>query len=321
MTARLAEGWSTAAADLEYVPKGVGSYHWHARQSGRARYFVTVDDLDTKPWLGRDRDSTFERLVGAYATAWTLHHEDGLSLVVAPIRADNGAIAVRLDDRYSLAVFPYVDGTAGTWGQPIAPDQHALLARELARLHAAQHGREAGVQRRPHEVPERDALQDALDSLGRPWTGGAYSERARNALHDNAASVLDRLARFDELAAHLDRADVAPVVTHGEPHPGNLIWSPTGLRLIDWDTVALAEPERDLWMLDDHHEHYTDATGHTLDPAAMEFYALAWTLSDIASFTDMFRTEHERTRWAEQKWTGFVALLKGGRSRPYGSNH
>ena len=46
-----------------------------------------------------------------------------------------------------------------------------------------------------------------------------------------------------------------------------------------------------------------------------------WTLSDIASFTDMFRTEHERTRWAERKWTGFVALLEGGRSRPYGSDH
>ena len=159
----------------------------------------------------------------------------------------------------------------------------------------------------------------ALESIRAPWTGGAYSERARHALHDNAASVLDRLSQFDELAAQLDRAHAAPVVTHGEPHPGNLIRTSTGLRLIDWDTVALAEPERDLWMLDDAQESYTEATGHPVDAAAMEFYALAWTLFDIASFADMFRREHERTRWAEQKWTGFLALLEGGRSRPYGS--
>ncbi len=302
------------------MPKGVGSYHWRAVDNGRARYFITVDDLDTKPWLGRERSSTFERLARAYATAWTLHHYDGLSLVVAPIRAGNDLIAVRFDDRYTIAVFPYVDGTAGTWGQPIAPDEHTLVARELAYLHNAEHGRRAGIERRPHALPERAALMDALESLGRPWTGGAFSERARHALHDNVASVVVRLTRFDELAAHLDRADVTPVVTHGEPHPGNLIWTSMGLRLIDWDTVALAEPERDLWMLGNEHAHYSEATGHTLDPAAMEFYALAWTLSDIASFTDLFRAEHERTRWAEQKWTGFVSLLEGGTSRPYGSS-
>jgi spectinomycin phosphotransferase len=30
------------------------------------------------------------------------------------------------------------------------------------------------------------------------------------------------------------------VVTHGEPHPGNLIQTSAGLVLIDWDTVAVA---------------------------------------------------------------------------------
>ena len=318
LTAALAEAWSIEADDLEYVPKGVGSYHWRAVSDGAATYFITVDDLDSKPWLGRDRGSTFERLVAAYATAWTLHHDDGLSLVVAPIRADDGSTAVRLDDRYTFAVFPYVDGTAGSWGQSISPGDHVLLARELAHLHDARHGRRAGIERRPHALAERVELMEALNSLGHRWTGGAYSERARRALDDNAVSVVERLARFDELATRLDRAEQPRVVTHGEPHPGNLIWTSTGLRLIDWDTVALAEPERDLWMLLDGHDAYTEMTGHSIDPAAMEFYALAWTLSDIASFAAMFRAQHERTRWAERKWRGFVSLLEGGTSRPYG---
>jgi len=90
--------------------------------------------------------------------------------------------------------------------------------------------------------------------------------------------------------------------------------------LIDWDTVALAEPERDLWMLDDGPlalDVYIESTGHTVDQSAIEFYRLAWTMSDIASFTDMFRRPHERTDWAQRKWDGFVELLEGASSAPY----
>jgi spectinomycin phosphotransferase len=318
----LAERWSIEAVDLSYVPKGVGAYHWRAQVRGTEQYFVTVDDLGTKPWLGREPDATFDGLVTAYATAWTLHNDDALSLVVPPIRARDGSIAVRFDERYSVAVFPYVDGSAGTWGESMSRDERVQLVHELARLHAAERGRHAGIRRRAHVLPERAALMDAVASLDQPWTGGPYADRARHELSDNAPNVLARLARFDELAAHLDRGGRSHVVTHGEPHPGNLIVTLSGLRLIDWDTVALAEPERDLWMLNDDSDDlaaYTASTGHDIDPTAVEFYALAWTLSDIASFADMFRFHHERTEWAERKWTGFVALLRGGASTPYGA--
>jgi spectinomycin phosphotransferase len=321
LTSVLSEEWSLEVRDVTYVPKGVGAYHWRAVGTHADQYFITVDDLATKPWLGREADATFDGLVAAYSTAWTLHHEDDTSLVVAPIRADDGSIAIRFDERYSVSVFPYVEGAAGDWGETMPRNERALLVRDLAGLHGAKGGRHSSIRQRAHVLPERDTLVDALGSLDRPWTGGAYSERARRELSDNAPSVLARLARFDELAAQLDRAPGSPVVTHGEPHPGNLIRTADGFRLIDWDTVALAEPERDLWMLYDGNrdlDTYTEATGHTIDLAAVEFYALAWTLSDIASFAEMFRFHHERTQWAEQKWTGFVALVRGGVSAPYG---
>lgn len=40
-----------------------------------------------------------------------------------------------------------------------------------------------------------------------------------------------------------------PHATHGEPHPGNIIWTPSGARFIDLGTVRVAPPDRDLWML------------------------------------------------------------------------
>ena len=76
LTAILSRTWSIELDRLRYVPKGAGSYHWLAERDGRATHFITVDDLDTKLWIGRDRDSTFEGLTAAYETARVLYHED-----------------------------------------------------------------------------------------------------------------------------------------------------------------------------------------------------------------------------------------------------
>jgi len=331
MRAALQHSWSIVPDELDYVPKGVGSYHWRAtcdggdargERDGLAKYFITVDDLDTKPWIGRDRDSTFTGLAAAYETAALLRNR-GLELVVPPISSDDGAFAKRLDEQYAIAVFPFVDGKSGDWGDPISPVERDHLLRELAQLHAATPNVSTRIDRRRHELFERDLLLDALGNLGRPWDEGAYSERARHALTDHASAVMDRLERFDALAAQLERTNVEPVVTHGEPHPGNLLRTRTGLRLIDWDTVALAEPERDLWMLEALDtdptalDAYVQQTGRPIDEAAIEFYRLAWTLSDTASFTDLFRRDQPRTQWADRKWDGFVALLSGAPSAPY----
>jgi spectinomycin phosphotransferase len=93
------------------------------------------------------------------------------------------------------------------------------------------------------------------------------------------------------------------VVTHGEPHGGNLMRVGESYVLVDWDTVALAPPERDLWMLVDDDEEaakgYAEATGRELDAAAMSFFRLRWDLADVASFSDLLRSPHEQTEDTE----------------------
>src|SRR5207249_2255628 len=80
------------------------------------------------------------------------------------------------------------------------------------------------------------------------------------------------------------------------PHGGNLIRTEDGLCLIDWDTVALAPPERDLWMLDDGTDAglqaYTETTGHAIDRSGLDFYRLAWLVTDVAAFTTALRRPH-----------------------------
>jgi spectinomycin phosphotransferase len=86
-----------------------------------------------------------------------------------------------------------------------------------------------------------------------------------------------------------------------------------GYVLVDWDTVALAPPERDLWMLvtDDGEEAaaYAEATGHELDQATMHLFRLRWDLADIAAFTDLLRSPHERTKDTEKAYDALMFYL------------
>src|SRR5438270_624686 len=148
--------WRLAVGRLDDVPEGGGAYHWVARATDGRRWFVTCDDLDTKPSLGTDRDAVFAGLRAAYGAA-----------------------------------------------------------------------------------------------IGLPPAGAARGSET--------------------------------VTTHGEPHPGNLIRTHDGFALVDWDTVAAARPERDLWMLDDStgeaRAAYQHLSGRALDPLALDAHGLLWALT------------------------------------------
>lgn len=315
--------WELRADSVRYVPKGAGSYHWMVATRGHPRYFVTVDDLDTKPWISDQRQAAFEGLRNAYDTARVLENDAGLPLVVGPLWTSDGSVIVRLSDQYAVTVFPFVEGATGHWGDQVRHEFRAALLRQLAALHQATGDVAAPIAVRPLDLPERPLLTAALDALDWPWRGGPLAEPARHALAEHAGTVTGWLAELDGLARSLPAARQEHlVVTHGEPHPGNLIMTGQGLRLIDWDTTALALPERDLWMLDDGSADafgpYTEVTGRSVNDTAVRFFRLAWTLSDIASFADMFRSPHQQTRWIDRKWSGFLQLLDGAPPAPYG---
>jgi Predicted choline kinase involved in LPS biosynthesis len=116
---------------------------------------------------------------------------------------------------------------------------------------------------------------------------------ARRLLRAHAGRIEGWLTELDRLGAHAGRGEW--VVTHGEPHPGNLIRTAAGLRLVDWDTVRLGPPERDLWLVTDDPEllgAYTRATGRPIDPGALELHRLRWRLADIAEVVDTLRRPH-----------------------------
>jgi spectinomycin phosphotransferase len=159
----------------------------------------------------------------------------------------------------------------------------------------------------------RRKLERALQELDVAWTGGPFSEPARALLAHHAAGINKLLAAFDELAHAVEAAKAEQVITHGEPHGGNILRAGDKLVFIDWDTVRLAPRERDLWMLaaanPDDLELYSQESGRSVDESAIALYRLRWQLDDISLFVEDLRSKHQRTGDTEHAWSALVKSM------------
>jgi spectinomycin phosphotransferase len=307
----LADGWHIHAETIQYAPVGGGSYHWVVRDDQDRRWFATVDDLEDKSWLGNDPVTVGAGLRAAMDTAWALRHQARLGFVAAPTPDRRGATVAPLGDKHAVTVFPFIDGTSGEFGAELPAAERTRLVEMLAALHRATPAA-TGARLAHVELPQRDGLETALNEIGRPWQGGPFAEPARALLSAAAGQLWQLLGTFDQLADRV-KGTSELVVTHGEPHPANVLRVGADRMLIDWDTVGLARPERDLWWAisgpGEDSRRYQEATGMAVDPAALEFYRLRWTLDDASSFVSELRAEHRRTAHTEHVWRALNITL------------
>jgi spectinomycin phosphotransferase len=309
----LGEGWGVAVHGVNYLAAGFGSYHWVVVDEDQQRFFVTVDDLDRKGWLGDTWDSAFAGLRRAFDAALDLRVRGGLEFVLAPLPTLAGETVQRMGRRHSIALFPYLDGAAGVFGDDISSGQRGDVVRLLVELHRSTPTASLVAQPVNLDFAGRDGLEAAMKDLDSTWRGGPFAEPARAWLAGCAGDLGRLLTDFDQLMAEVATADRAPVITHGEPHPGNVLRGHDGLVLIDWDTVRLAPPERDLWLVasasGEEAALYAEATGHVVSQPAMSLYRLAWELTDIAVYLDQFRSPHHRTQDTEDAWLNLTRTV------------
>jgi len=301
LSAALEDYWGFAPAWLGYLPVGFGDHHWELTDSAGHRWFVTVAGL-TSGWRGTDPAAGYADLRAAMDTVIALAGA-GLEFAVAPVPTTGGQALARLGDAHAITVFPYLDGAGEDLGDETPGRERLALIEMLARLHNAtpQARRTAPVRRL--DLAARPVLEAALGELSQPWNGGPYSEPARQLLARHASHLDRALASFDELAREAARSG-PPVLTHGEPH--NILRSAGRLYLIDWDTVGLALPERDLWSVADadsrEADRYAELTGRRVSTAVMRMYRMRWSLEEIMLGLSEFRGPHDHNEDAELTW-------------------
>jgi spectinomycin phosphotransferase len=312
LIAPLADGWGFDVATIDYAPVGFGSYHWVATDFEGARVFVTVDDLERKPWLGDTRESVFDGLGRAFGSAVALR-ESGLGFVVAPILTRDGDPIRRIGARHGIALFPFVEGQVGQQFEHDTADERTAVLMMLAQLHQATPAVTSIARRIDLQLPGRTDLVSALQELDHPWSGGPFSEPARQAIARHASDVTELIGLLEHLRHEVARRITPWVVTHGEPHAVNVMRTDGGYVMVDWDTVAVAPRERDLWMVWAERANdataYIDATGHRPHHATMDFFRLTWDLADLAAFINVLRAPHRDSEDTVKAYDGLTKCV------------
>jgi len=304
----IGDGWGVQVGSIQYLPVGGGGYHWHVIDTTGQSLFITVDDLDTKDWLGDDRDGVEQGLIASLDTCRRLRDEANLDFVVAPRLSGTGRPTMRLGDQYSVSVYPYLPAISHPFSLEGDPARRDRAVDMLIALHTAEPPAGAPNHTRPH-ISSRADLAAFLRNPAEPWNEGPFGEQARALFTPHVDHLQRRLDRFDRAA---EQPPTSVVVTHGEPHGANLMTLNDDLLLIDWDTVGLAAPERDLWLVGIDEacaKRYAEATGHQPDPGALVLYRERWNLDDLAHVVKRFRGAHQAGPDSDQWLQEIPALL------------
>ena len=150
----VAAGWGVEASGLRYLAVGGGGYHWRLTAAGGSSLFVTVDDLDSKDWLGDDRAAVEHGLTASLATAWWLRDTARVSYVMAPLPTLDGVPLVRLGDRFAVSVVPYVEGRSN----PFGPYSDPALRRRVLDMLIEMHGVTPYRHTRSHPAASRASV-------------------------------------------------------------------------------------------------------------------------------------------------------------------
>lgn len=305
--------WGISVATSEYLPIGFGSHHWAVRTDANERWFLTVDDLAAKRHRPEEPPARpRQRLRAALRTARQLR-DGGLRFVVAPRTTSSGDVLVSVPPHFEAALYPWVDGRSHAFGEYASEDDRLEVVERLAALHSVDLSTLPDAGDDDFMVPNRDELLRAIDDGDRRWDTGPFGDRARRLLRDHTEEVDALLQRYDQLVQSARDGPDRRVITHGEPHAANTISTAAGRLLIDWDTVRIAPPERDLWMVLDGGTTpsavYEARTGTRPLAPLLEMYRLLWDLTEIAGYTAFFRTPHLDTADAVESWKNLAEYL------------
>lgn len=266
--------WEPDAARATYLPVGFGAHHWRIDAPSGPALFATLD----VPTGFRTTPLTRAAYRGVVELA-----EAGFSGAVVPRLTATGDVAVTAGNGL-LSVTPWLDGRS--------PDEveargsaHALrVAALLADLHRCPAPPSA-----PTWTPRVASgfAERLMTKLSEPWTAGPLSEEAHRTISRARGDLPEWERRYGRLVAHARSRRHLWVPTHGEPHHANQFLDDHGLRLVDWETLAIAPPERDIRDLPE------EARGDfTIDERLLELFDLEWRLMEIEEYTQWFMAPH-----------------------------
>ncbi len=291
----LDEEYGFAATEIDFLPVGGDGHNYRA--GGHAEpWFVSVKRGNSDPRRTERWALDFD---ASHRAVRRLVDEGGLEFLSAAWPRKDGRVTGSFAGRPAV-VQPWLEGET----RPHTPDARQIMYTRIQRLHAATE--QFGDLGLPHETFESDfesTLDQALQLGTEPGRQvGPYSVWLREAVLPKLKAIAETRERFHAARDRvLARGTAGWVITHGEPHGANVVWTAAGPVLVDCGEMFFAPPERDLGGL--------EMTG---DPEISKLYGRWWVLSEIAEYTDRLSRPHvddaEDRRARDQliQWLGWT---------------
>ncbi|HWG22991.1 aminoglycoside phosphotransferase family protein [Actinospica sp.] len=314
LAATLSRGWGIEVAGLEYRAVGFGSHHWEVVEAGGARWFVTVDELARRRGAPNETNAQVQaRLAAGIGAARALRNiGERYDFVVAPIPSLDGAVLIPAREGFCVAVYPLLEGESFRWGGFRYEDQLPAVVAMVIDVHSAPPGLVSGATVDDFGIRMRGELDEAVSEGTDVTDHGPYSVPLGALITHHERALVAAVRKYDHLVSEVE-AGTHRVLTHGEPHAGNTMFTADGWRLIDWDTAEIAPPERDLWNLDPGDgsvlRRYAEATGYVPRHELIELYSLRWDLTDLALFAAEFRREHGDDANTAKAWVAVQSVV------------
>jgi spectinomycin phosphotransferase len=286
--------WGVEVRTVEPLTVGLSGWHWALGDEGDRRWFAAVDLVRTSEER-RTMLASFEAAVEVGRR---------LPFAVPPVPTRDARLAVDLAPGLLLTLTPYLDGEHVGSATYLDDARRSVVARMLGELHRQPRPRRLPTWRPSIGPPSSSRRQDLERCLDlEQWQGGPWSVPSGRLVVDAGPVVRKALRRFTLLAAAVNGNADRWVLTHGAPHPSNLVHTLDGPRLLDWGTTALGPRERDLGEVLGDAEGpepwyaYVEAGGRPdpLSPDTVELFALQRQLSLVAEHAVQFSRPHEDT--------------------------
>jgi len=237
------------------------------------------------------------------------HQVAQFEIELAQLLAETESPVAALEPRVEPRVYER-DGfvvTLWTYYKPVTPREvsPAGYANALERLHAGM--RKLDV-RTPHFTDRVAEAQQLVESSNlTPELADADRELLINTLRSRRQAIGDRRA--------------AEQLLHGEPHPGNVLNTKTGLLFIDLETCCRGPVEFDLAHVpEDVSEHYAAADEELLSECRGLVLAMvaAWRWDRGDQFPDRQRAARELLRALREgpPWPALDVVMQDRRTRP-----
>ena len=240
---------------LHFVPEGEVAYSY-ILQTSKKKYFAKLYETNNLTNKG------IINLETAMKTVFQLNKEE-IKQIIDPIRNNEGTFRTTFEN-FSLVIMSYIEGQ--TVGEKLSKTKSFLtkMGKLLAEIHSTTNKFE--LKQNKSFTINLDFKEDLLLSIKEVTTCTSSNDKnyikLQNLVKLNINYILPSLIYLEELAGKLKLKDDSNfVLCHTDPNRNNVIIDKSEqIHLIDWDGIALAPFERDIWFFinDKHFESFID---------------------------------------------------------------